>query len=78
MARFAFETTILNLIVMLKNKFQEQRLVQSLHQLMRVYLWMNLKLGFYSPNHCNLWYGLDTSTTFFLFRIMAKTTLKSS
>ena len=30
---------------MLKNTFQEQRLVQCFHRLMRVYLWMSLKPG---------------------------------
>ena len=29
---------------------------------------MNLKPGFYNPNECSLWYGLDTSMTFSLFR----------
>ena len=43
MARFVLEATISNLMVMLKNKFQEQRLVQSLYRLTRVYLWIILK-----------------------------------
>ena len=54
-----------------------QQLVQSLHRVMRVHLWMNLKPGFYNPNHCNLCYGLNTSMTFSLFELMAKTNLEN-
>ena len=40
-------------------------------------LWMILKPNICNPNHCNLWYGLDTSMTFSLFGLMAKINLKS-
>ena len=63
---------------MLKEKFREQQVVQILQRLTRVYLWMNLKQNFYNPSHSNLWYGLDTLMTIFLFEIMAKTNLKNS
>ena len=49
----------------MEQRFQEQWLVQSLHRFTRVYLWMIFKPNFYSPNHCNLWYGLDALMTFF-------------
>ena len=60
---------------MLKEKFQEQQLVQILQRFKRVYLWMNLKQNFYNPNHRNLCHGLDTLMTFSLFEIMAKINL---
>ena len=63
---------------MLKEKFQEQQLVQILQRLTCVYLWMNLKQNFYNPSHRNLWHGLDTLMTIFLFEIMAKTNLENS
>ena len=44
----------------------------------RVYLWMTLKPYFYKSSHCNFWYGLDTSMTFSLFRLMATTNLENS
>ena len=31
------------------------------------FLWMILKPKFQSPNHSNLWYGLNRSTTFFIW-----------
>ena len=55
-----------------------QRLVQSLHRLTLVYLWMKLKPNFYNPNHCNYWYSLDTSMAFSLFGLIVKINLKSS
>ena len=48
-------------MVTLKNKFQEQQLVQSFHRLRHVYLSMILKPNIYNPKHYNLCYGLDTS-----------------
>ena len=44
----------------------------------RVYLWMILKLNFYNPNHCNLWFCLDTLMTLSFFGLLAMTNLKSS
>ena len=38
----------------------------------------DLETNFYNPNHCNLWFGLDTLMTFSLFGLMATTNLKSS
>ena len=65
-------------MVTLKNKFQEQQLVQSFHRLRHVYLSMILKPNIYNPKHYNLCYGLDISLAFSLFGLMAKTNVKSS
>ena len=51
---------------------------ETVSHLTVIYFWMNLKPNLYNPNHCNLWYGLDTSTIFSLFELMAKKNLKSS
>ena len=37
---------------------------------------MILKLNFYNPNHCNLWYGLDALLKFFFTWANAKDKLQ--
>ena len=55
MARFVLGNNYFEFNGDVKNKFQEQRLVYS---------WMDLQPNFYNPNHCNLWYALNTSIHF--------------
>ena len=76
MARFVLENNYFEFHNGAGRKFQKGQLGHSLHRVTLAYLWMNLKPNLYNCNHSNLWYGLDTSTTFTLFGLMAKRNLK--